>query len=422
MRYRLLIYLLTPLALAFMWWRGRKEPAWREGWAQRWGRDLPQADDAQQAPLWIHAASVGEVNSAASLLAEVQQRWPHCPLYLTAFTPTGVARLRALVPAARVSLLPLDLPGAMARFVSTLRPRALVVLETECWPHMLEACARRNVPVIWLSGRLRASSVSGMHRLFGQALLHRAFAGIQAWGVQSTDDAERFKALGAPDERVQVTGSLKFDLNIPSDLTERAQQWRAHVGERPLWLAASTHAGEEELVVEAHQAVRAVYPDALLVLAPRHPRRRAEVEAVLQGAGQDWRLRSESATPEAASVYLVDTLGELMLFYAACDVAFVGGSLVPVGGHNLLESAALGAPVITGAYVDSCADVAAALEQEGALLRVNAEQTLTARVLQCLDDEPARQRMGHAGQTFARRNRGALARSLELLAPLVDEA
>lgn len=419
MRYRLLLYLLTPLALAFMWWRGRKEPAWRHNWAQRWGYALP-ASDSPDAPLWIHAASVGEVNSAASLLAEIQRRWPQRQLYLTAFTPTGVERWRELVPQAQVSLLPLDLPSAMARFVEGVGPCALVVLETECWPHMLMACAQRAVPVIWLSGRLRASSVEGMRRVFGRSLLRRSFAGIQAWGVQTQDDAQRFMALGAPAERVTVTGSLKFDLGIPATLLEQASEWRKAQDARPVWLAASTHPGEEEKIIEAHQAVLAEHPETMLLLAPRHPRRRAEVGALLERAKLSWGARSDSADPAGLAVYLIDTLGELMLFYAVTDVAFVGGSLVPVGGHNLLEPAALGKPVITGPHIESCADVATALGDVDALLRVDSAQTLANAVLRCLDDKMLCQRMGQAGQDFARRNRGALARSVDLLAPLIS--
>ena len=419
MRYRLLIHVLTPLALAFMWWRGRREPAWRENWAQRWGRNLPAAQTPQR-PLWIHAASVGEVNSAASLLAAVQQRWPQCPLFLTAFTPTGVARWRELVPAARVSLLPLDLPAAMHRFVASVKPRALVVLETECWPHMLDACGRREVPIIWLSGRLGASSVTGMGKLFGKARLRRAFAQVSALGVQTVEDEQRFVALGAPAERVQVTGSLKFDFTLDAGLEARAQAWREPVQGRPLWLAASTHAGEEEAALRAHQAVLQAHPQALLVLAPRHPRRRAEVESVIGQTAMAWCLRSSAQRPRDEAVFVVDTLGELMLFYAACDVAFVGGSLVPVGGHNLLEPAALGKPVLCGPHVHSCADIAAALEQAGALQRVEDAGSLAAAVVRCLSDGATRHGMGLAGQAFARRNRGALTRSLELLAPLLS--
>ena len=419
MRYRLLIHVLTPLALAFMWWRGRREPAWRENWAQRLGRNLPLAQTPQR-PLWIHAASVGEVNSAASLLTAVQQRWPQCPLYLTAFTPTGVARWRELVPAARASLLPLDLPAAMNRFVSGVNPRAAVVLETECWPHMLDACGRHKVPVIWLSGRLGASSVTGMGRLFGQARLRRAFAQVSALGVQTVEDKQRFVALGAPAERVQVTGSLKFDLTLDAGLEARAQAWREPFARRPLWLAASTHAGEEELVLRAHQLVLQTHPQALLVLAPRHPRRRADVESVIGETAMEWCLRSAAQAPHEEAVFVVDTLGELMLFYAACDVAFVGGSLVPVGGHNLLEPAALGKPVLCGPHVHSCADIAAALKQAGALQQVEDADALASVVVRCLGDSAERQRMGLAGQAFARRNRGALTRSLELLAPLLS--
>lgn len=416
MRYALLIRLLAPLFFVFAWWRGRSEPAWREHWPQRRGWVTPARTPE---PLWIHAASVGEVNSAAGLLAAISAQWPQQPLYLTAFTPTGVARLRELVPQADVSLLPLDVPAYWQRCFARIKPRALVVLETECWPHLLLACQQRSVPVLWLSARLGESSLKGMPRVFGRALLQRALSQVHAIACQGEADVQRFKALGAPASRVQAVGSLKQDLQIAPVLLQQAADWRARLGDRPVWLAASTHEGEEQIVLQAQQALRAQQPDALLLLAPRHPRRCDQVAQLIQAQGLSYCRRSDNPHAGDAAVYLIDTLGELLLFYAVCDIAFVGGSLVPVGGHNLLEPALLGKPVLCGKHLDSCRDVAQALSAAGGLQLVSDAASLGHAVLGLIEQPAQRSQMGAANQAHAESLRGAVQRSLTLLAPFL---
>ncbi len=415
MRYALLIRLLAPLALLFMWWRGREEPAWRQGWRQRLGQVEPRKDR----PLWVHAASVGEASSAAGFFRLLMQRYPDLPLHLTAFTPTGLQRLAEMVPQARVSLLPLDTPGAMRRCIEALAPRALVVLETECWPNMLEQCARRKIPVLWLSGRLGEASVRRLPSLFGRGRLSRTLGGVAAFGVQSARDARRFAALGAPAASIQTTGSLKFDLEVPEDTITSARGLRSG-WQRPLvWLAASTHPGEEDIVLRAHARLLECEPEALLLLAPRHPRRAEEVSALIRSAGLRHVSRSSGAEPGGAQVLLIDTLGELMRFYAACDICLVAGSLVPVGGHNLLEPAALSRPILAGPHLESCRDIADALLDLQALTVVDDADGLTRALQDFASDRAPWQRKGEAAASFAHANRGAAERSLALLEPFL---
>ncbi|MGJ8669227.1 MAG: 3-deoxy-D-manno-octulosonic acid transferase [Oceanococcus sp.] len=416
MRYALLIQLLAPLFFVFAWWRGRREPAWREHWPQRRGW-VPVAHTAS--PVWLHAASVGEVNSAASMLRAIQTQYPQLPLYLTAFTPTGVSRWQALAPGAVVSLLPLDVPVYWRRFFQRVQPRALLVLETECWPHLLLACQQQQVPVSWLSARLGASSKTGMPRLFGRQLLQRALQDVQVIAAQTETDADRFAALGARADRISVVGSLKQDLSIAVDLPVRAQAWREGLQRTQVWLAASTHEGEERIVLEAHQQLLQQYPDALLLLAPRHPRRADEVAGLLDAVGLSWQRRSNVQQPQDEQVFLLDTLGELLFFYATCDVAFVGGSLVPIGGHNLLEPAALNKPILSGPHLHTCADTAQPLQALGALQIVLDAASLFYTLRSCLDNSEDCQRRGQAAGQYAASQRGALQRSMELLAPLL---
>ncbi len=413
-RYQFLIRLLAPVFFFALWWRGRREPAWRQGWGQRLGRVARRTDR----PLWIHVASVGEANSALSFLSELQARHPALPVYLTAFTPSGAARLKEIAPRAEVGLLPLDLGGLWRKFLEALGPRAVVVLETECWPNLLRVARQKNIPVLWLSGRLGVQSTRRLPQLFGAQFLRQALAGVAHFGVQTPADLERFTTLGVSPEKISVTGSLKFDLSVPEGLVEQAGRWRReHAQRRPIWLAASTHPGEEEAVLQAHQQLRAIHPRALLVLAPRHPRRSVQIMRLIQRQGLDAVLHSGAQPLGEAAVLLIDSLGQLLWAYAVAEVAFVGGSLVPVGGHNLLEPAALARPILTGPHLDSCRDIATALEQAQALIQVDAAPALGEQLLHVLAEPEQARRMGAAGQQFAARNQGAVARSLKLLEP-----
>jgi 3-deoxy-D-manno-octulosonic-acid transferase len=354
------------------------------------------------------------------LVRAIRAGWPGRPIVVTASTATGRRRAEELLGAiATVRFLPYDLPGAVARFLDALKPPIGVILETELWPHLYAGCRQRGIPILLASARLSARSVRGYARIGG--LVREMLGGDVTIAAQSSADAERFLALGAAATKTHVSGNLKFDYTPADDAAQRAEELRAQLGrERPVWVAGSTHDGEDRVVLAAHRHVRATHPDALLVLAPRHPQRFAAVAEQL--AQQGWRyVRRSSGEPVASDteVLLLDTLGELARFYGSGDVAFVGGSLVPVGGHNLLEPAALARPIVAGPSTENDATTAHRLGEAGAVVTVSDAVTLGGQVLRWVDDPEACQRAGAAGRQVVEQNRGALGRVLELLAARV---
>jgi 3-deoxy-D-manno-octulosonic-acid transferase len=422
--YSLLTQLLRPIAFAGVLWRGLSNRAYWDGLAERFGWGARVAGES----LWVHAVSLGEVTAAAPLVHALCARHPGMSLVVTTATPTGRARARALFgQAVDVRFLPYDTPGAMRRFLSRARPRVAVIMETELWPNLFHECRRRGVSVVLANARLSARSVA-RYRCFG-ALFRDVFSGRVLVAAQSDADAERFIAIGAPSARTSVVGNLKFDVAAPDAVLERGGRLRSSFGAaRPVWIAGSTHAGEDEAVLTAHAAVRARTPQALLLLVPRHPERFAAVAQLLEQRGLSFDRRSRQAAAGAAGggpstahieVLLVDTVGELAALYAAADVAFVGGSLVPVGGHNLLEPAALGVPVVAGPYQSNARDVVRRLEQAGALLQVADAAELAAAVSALLNDAERRRAAGAAARAVVEENRGSLGRLLELIEPLL---
>jgi 3-deoxy-D-manno-octulosonic-acid transferase len=418
--YLLAVYLAAPLISAVFLWRGLRDRGYWRNFGERFGFGTP----APPHGVWIHAVSVGEVQACAPLVGMLRQRYPDLPLTVTALTPTGAARARALFGnAAQVRYLPFDLPGAVRRFFARVQPRLAVIVETELWPNLYRECGRRRVPLVLASARLSARS-AGRYRRLG-ALFRDTLSQAVVVAAQGTVDAERFHALGADPASTHVTGNLKFDFELPPQTVERGARLREQYARgRPLWVAGSTHGGgEERALLEAQQRVRAVHPEALLVLAPRHPQRFAEVAALLHQAGVSFVRRSQGAAAAAQTceVLLLDSLGELLDFYAAADVAFVGGSLVPVGGHNLLEPAALGVPILTGPHNSNSEEIARLLIARGAAEVVHDAAELGARVGALLANPEARVRIGAQGRVSVDSNRGALGRLLGLIEPLLSE-
>jgi 3-deoxy-D-manno-octulosonic-acid transferase len=409
-------YFLAPILLGLSLWRGLRDRSYWQALPERLGFGPPAAAGG----LWVHAVSVGEVQAAASLVRELRRRYPELPLTLTTATPSGRGRAQSLFGGEiAVRYLPYDLPGPVGRFLDRVRPRLGIILETELWPNLYRACGRQRVTLVLASARVSERSVR-RYRWAG-GLVREALAHGVIVAAQSAADAGRFAALGASPARTPVVGNLKFDLELPPETEARGRALRAALGAgRPVWAAGSTHEGEEELVLDAHARLADQLPGTLLVLAPRHPPRFEAVAALLRRRGLAFVTRSSGAdvTP-ATAVLLVDTLGELVLHYAAADVAFVGGSLVPIGGHNLLEPAALGKPVITGPYTSSAAAVARLLVEAGAAEVVVDGDALAACVGRLLADPAARRSAGDRGLAAVSANRGALTRFLALLAPLV---
>jgi 3-deoxy-D-manno-octulosonic-acid transferase len=420
--YLLAVLIAVPVVSLTYLWRGLRDRSYWHNFPERFGFGAPQTPHG----VWLHAVSVGEVQACAPLVSALHQRHPQVPLTVTTFTPTGAARARALYGnLAQVRYLPFDLPGAMRRFLGRVQPRLAVIFETELWPNLYRECGRRRIPLVLASARISLRSV-GRYRRLG-ALFRDALAQAAVVAAQAPGDAERFRSLGADPSSTHVTGNIKFDFELPPDIAERGARLRAqYAPDRALWVAGSTHgAGEEQAVLEAHRQVRAAHPGALLVLAPRHPPRFNEVAQALEALGVRFVRRSASVDDSAArdcAVVLLDSLGELLGFYAAADVAFVGGSLVPVGGHNLLEPAALGVPVLTGPHIFNSEQIARLLIARGAAQVVHDTAELASRVSELLADPDARERMGTAGRASVDSNRGALEKLLALIEPLLADS
>ena len=416
--YSVALYLLLPITVYHLIWRGFRQREYFRRWPERYAVYGRRADDdAPRETLWIHAVSVGEVNAAAPLVNAIRRLHPQLPLLITTITPTGSARVRALWgESVQHVYLPYDLPGAVRRFFEHFRPRAGFILETELWPNLLFGARENGVPTYILNARLSARSLRGYRVL--APLVGRALRTLRKIGAQSHADARRFVKLGALPQQVVELGNLKFDTPVPDDLQAFCASFRAHAGRRPTWIAASTHEGEEAAVVALHRRLRERFPDLLLVWAPRHPERfRAAVDHA-HAAG--WRVATRKLTrfpAEQDDVFVVDTLGELMLFYGCADVAFVGGSLQSIGGHNLLEPAAVGTAIVTGPHLHNFAEIARRLDEAGAVRIAPDADAVHAALDDLLANEEARARMVAAGLKLVDEGRGALVRTLDLVAP-----
>jgi len=418
--YTTLFYLGLPLVAIRLWLRARKAPAYAKRIGERFSYGMPPL---QPGGIWVHAVSVGESIAAAPMIRALLQRYPTLPITVTCMTPTGSERIQALFanePRIQHCYLPYDLPCAAARFLDRAQPKLAVIMETELWPNHIHQCAKRGIPVALANGRLSQRSAKGYGR-FGK-LTAPMLAEMSLFAVQTEAEAQRFRNLGARAETVEVTGSIKFDLTIDPQLLQRAAelrgQWQAL--ERPVWIAASTHEGEDEVVLDAHRRLLTNHPDALLILVPRHPERFNSVFELCQREGFATVRRSTGSNVDAqTSVLLGDTMGELLFLYALADSAFVGGSLVPNGGHNLLEPAALAKPVISGPHLFNFLDIAAQLREAGALAEVDDAEGLAVEVQRLFELPRDAQRMAEAGLAVMRRNQGALQRLLDGLGRLI---
>lgn len=416
--YVLLVYLLAPLVILHDAWQAWRDPGQRGRLRQRLGFvERP----AQAGGVWVHAVSVGEVQAAAALIAELRRRHRGTPIVITTTTSTGAQRARTLFKDdVQHCYLPYDLPGAVGRFLERIAPRVAIILETEIWPTLYAELGRRRIPLVLGSARVTERSVARYRRL--ASLFRDTLARDILVGAQTAGDAERFRAIGAAPARVRVTGNIKYDLEIAATTITAGRELRRQWGsERPVWIAGSTHAGEEAAALEAHASVRAQYPQALLLLVPRHPQRFDEVRSLLQQRAVTFAQRSAGALPAAEdAVLLVDTIGELQMFYAAADVAFVAGSLVPVGGHSLLEPAVLGLPLLSGPYTQNSRDSADLLVQAGALHIVQDADQLAVRLLEWIHHPEQARAAGARGQEAVAASRGAVDRLVAMIDPLLD--
>jgi 3-deoxy-D-manno-octulosonic-acid transferase len=415
--YTILLYLALPFALARLYVRGFKSPAYRLRWRERLGF-LP--DIRLDQSIWIHSVSVGETQAAQPLVNRLLEQYPQYSVVITTTTPTGAERVKSLFGGrVRHLYLPYDLPFAIRHFMESVRPRLAIFMETEVWPNLLMSCEREGVRTILANARLSERSATRYARFTGFA--RETFARIDVVAAQTQADAERFLGFGVDPSRVSVTGSIKFDIRLPASLYEHSEVIRRQWEGRPVWVAASTHEGEDEQVIAAHREILRKFPRALLVLVPRHPERFDRVAALCQKEGMSTVRRSEAAGcgPET-QVFLGDTMGELVLFLAASDLAFVGGSLVPVGGHNVLEPAALGVPVLFGPHMFNFQLISRMLLAAGAAREVDSTEQLAAVVCEWFADASLRAGFGESGSRLVGENRGALDRLCQLIESQFD--
>lgn len=418
--YTALLYLLLPFVFIKLAWRARRAPAYWLGWSERLGF-FPAQYEADRATIWIHAVSVGEVQAAVPVVAGLRARFPKARFVVSCTTPTGKAHAnRVFGKDALIGYVPYDLPGAVRRFLMRVQPHVAIFMETELWPNLYHACASRNIPVIIANARMSERSAAGYHRF--RWLTTALWPHVKHVAAQTEPDAQRFRYLGMPADRVTVTGTVKFDITVSTDVVSSGLALRERWGmSRPVWIAASTHAGEDDSVLAAHARIREAVPDCLLILVPRHPERFDAVDQLCRKSG--YRVSRHTAKDVSADteIYLGDTMGELLLYFAAADVAFVGGSLVPVGGHNLLEPASLGMPVVTGPHTFNFAEVASLLENAEALRRVNNETELATTVINWISDPTARLHAGTAGKAAVTAHRGATQRLCNIVVECCPE-
>jgi 3-deoxy-D-manno-octulosonic-acid transferase len=413
--YSFLIRCAAPFAFALVLWRGLRDRGYWQGLRERFGFGSAAA---RTPTIWLHAVSLGEMSAAAPLIRSIIANHPEFPVVLTAATPAGRARAQTLFAgAADIRYLPYDTPGSVARFLERIRPRLAIIMETELWPNLFHQCERRRIPLILASARLSAKSVARYRRL--RPLFGAVFHGNVTVAAQSDEDAQRFLAVGASARATRVIGNVKFDLQPDERGIEQGRALRAAFGRRAVWIAGSTHAGEEESMLESQAIIHAARRDALLILVPRHKDRFAAVAELLTRRGVKFARRSSrEAVHDDAQVLLGDTLGELPTLYAAADAAFVGGSLAPIGGHNLLEPAALGLPVLTGPSYFNGKEIARILLQKGAAIEVADPADLAAALLRFFNDPAEAARVGGIGLAVLAANRGSVAR----LAALIEES
>jgi 3-deoxy-D-manno-octulosonic-acid transferase len=412
--YTTVLYLLLPFVLLRLMWLGRKNPAYRQRWQERLGLAQPLASNVKL--IWIHAVSVGEVHVSRPLVDQLQRHYPDYQILITTVTPTGEAAARQIYG---VSLqhryFPYDLPFAISRFLETFRPSILLILETEIWPNLYRYCQRSAIPILLLNARLSERSFN--HYRLIKGLTASTLQGAAVIAAQTPLDADRFKLLGASADQVLVTGNLKFDINIPTGVIEQGRMIRHQFSDhRPVWIAASTHPGEELLILEALAIVLKLIPDSLLIIAPRHPERsRAIYDLCVKKGFQTVCYSNPGAWDPSNRIFILDVLGQLPAYYAAADIAYVGGSLVPVGGHNLLEPACLGLPVISGPHLFNFTGIAKLLDDAEALIRVDNVEQLGQKVVALFADASLRADWGARARQVVEDNQGSIKRVVSLL-------
>jgi 3-deoxy-D-manno-octulosonic-acid transferase len=407
--YTILFYCALPFIFLRLWWRGRRVPAYRENWGERLGL-LKQ--EPLKGCIWLHTVSLGESIAALPLIEALLKKYPSNTILITNMTPTG-RRYIATKLGKRVvqAYIPYDVPFAVKSFLQKASPKIAIFFETELWPNIFFACKKAAIPIVVLNARLSARSANGYQKIAW--LTASMLQNVTALCVQSEAEGQRFLQLGLAKTKLKVTGNIKFDLEIPTLVTRQAST-------RPVWIAASTHEGEEALVLAAHRTLLQTFPNALLILVPRHPERFQPVGEMVQAAGFVLKKRTEANSWEAdTEVYLGDTMGELIALYAMADVALVGGSLIPRGGHNLLEPAALQKPLLSGPSHFNFVEITELLLEAEALSIVNSEEQMAAQILKLFKNPADAKAAGVRAYQVVLANRGALQKQMDVLTDIL---
>ncbi|MGH8550308.1 MAG: lipid IV(A) 3-deoxy-D-manno-octulosonic acid transferase [Methylococcales bacterium] len=417
--YSLVITLISPFFFLRLLYRSRKAPDYRDRWHERLA--IYRAPPSQRGVIWFHAVSFGEAEAVFPLILALQDRYPDIPQLVTATTLTGSNRIRSVLgDSVQHVYLPYDLPGAAGRFLRHFEPIFGVVVETEIWPNLYRECAMLGIPLAMINARLSEKSARGYRKI--QSLVSETLSTVALIAAQAPDDARRFAGIGADPENVLVTGNIKFDYCLSDSLIGQGIRLRKDLfGDRPVWIAASTHSGEEEQVLDAFEQVRTKISDLILILVPRRPERFGRVTLLCKNRGHEVVLRSSGRScRDGAPIFVLDSMGELKLFYATADIAFIGGSLAKTGGHNPLEAAALGVPVLFGPHMFNFEKIAESLIEAGAAFQVEDHSTLARQAVKLLADGDFRNTAGASSKAYVEANRGALEKLLELFRVYLD--
>ena len=417
--YHTLTYILLPFLVLFWFAKSLLNKSYLDRLTQRFGFAYPKLNSGS---IWIHAVSVGEVQASIPLVNELKQHYPYKEIIISTVTPTGSEQVKNIFKdAVRTSYIPFETNFAIKNFFNSIKPSVALIMETEIWPNLYKECGSRGIPLILVSARISEKSLINYKRflpLFRDTLSH----GILI-AAQSQIDADRFLALGASKDRTWIMGNIKFDFKLPEEILTKAKIYRSKIfPRRHIWIAASTHEHEEEIILEAHKNISKKIGNLLLILVPRHPERFAKITQILKEDNWIYSKKSDDQDiPESCQVLLIDTIGELLFFYACSDVAFVGGSLLPVGGHNLLEPAAIGLPIITGAHTFNQKEMTDRLAQVNALRIAHNANSLSSDVIFFLTNTEESKNAGQRGKLIVESNKGAIKSLMKRLYIIIGE-
>lgn len=417
--YHTLTYILLPFLILFWFAKSLSNKSYLDRLTQRFGFGYPKLKSGS---IWIHAVSVGEVQASIPLVNELKLHYPYKEIIITTVTPTGSKQVKNIFKdAVKTSYIPFETNFAIKNFFNSIKPSVALIMETEIWPNLYKECGTRGIPLILVSARISEKSLINYKRflpLFRDTLSH----GILI-AAQSQIDADRFLALGASKDRTWIMGNIKFDFKLPEEILTKAKTHRSKIfPRRHIWIAASTHEHEEEIILEAHKKISKKIGNLLLILVPRHPERFAKITQILKEDNWIYSKKSDDQDiPESCQVLLIDTIGELLFFYACSDVAFVGGSLLPLGGHNLLEPAAIGLPIITGAHTFNQKEMTDRLAQVNALRIVHNANSLSSDVIFFLTNTKESKNAGQRGKLIVENNKGAIKSLMKRLCIIIGE-